>query len=65
LHDEQDKNCKRRHKNYEATALRPQMHKDQNRKQRLDERDNYHADEHLGRINILVGDDELDSSQSQ
>jgi hypothetical protein len=41
------------------------MHKDQNRKQRLDERDNYHADEHLGRINILVGDDELDSSQSQ
>ncbi len=65
LHGEQDKNCKHRYKNDKATALCPQMHKNQNRKQRLDERDNDHADEHLARINILVGDDELDSSQSQ
>src|SRR5579872_473452 len=65
LHSEQDKNCKYRHEDHEGTALCPQMHKNQNRKQCLHKGDYHHADEHLAGINILICDHELDSSQSQ
>src|SRR5580704_790499 len=47
------------------TAILRQVHKKQQGEAGLDDRDGQHANQHLGRTDILIGDDELDRGQDQ
>src|SRR5207253_7726979 len=65
LHRQQHKNRKEHHKPQQSAILRPQMHKEQERQPGLDERHYHHAHQHLRRVNILIGNDELKPCKGQ
>jgi hypothetical protein len=65
LHRQQDKNCEDHNKQQKAPLFRPKVHEEQNCQTRLDTGDYQHSREHLRRVNILIGNDELQARESQ